>query len=55
MVESVLRAAIEEQALERKASLGMRRSALGEMPVARGFATIVTGIRRSGKLTLLNQ
>ena len=55
MVESVLRAAIEEQALERKASLGMRRSALGEMPVARGFATIVTGIRRSGKSTLLNQ
>lgn len=55
MVESVLRAAIEEQALERKANLGMRRSALGEMPVLERFATIVTGIRRSGKSTLLNQ
>ena len=55
MVESVLRAAIEEQAVERKANLGMRRSALGAMPVQERFATIVTGIRRSGKSTLLNQ
>jgi len=55
MVETVLRAAIAEQAFERKANLGMKRSALGQMPVLEGFATIVTGIRRSGKSTLLNQ
>lgn len=55
MLESVLRAAIEEQALERKSNLGMPRLALDTMPVVEKFATIVTGIRRAGKSTLLNQ
>ena len=39
----------------RKKRLGMKRDALGKVACEDGFATIVTGVRRSGKSTLLNQ
>ena len=47
--------AIDEQAIERAKRLGMERDALPSLPVVKKFATIVTGVRRSGKSTLLDQ
>lgn len=47
--------AIDEQAIERAKRLGMERDALPNLPVVEKFATIVTGVRRSGKSTLLDQ
>ena len=47
--------AIDEQAIERAKRLGMERDALPNLPVVKKFATIVTGVRRSGKSTLLDQ
>ncbi len=47
--------AIDEQAAERKRRLGMPRDALPQLPAVRNFATVVTGVRRSGKSTLLDQ
>lgn len=55
MKQSVLSAVIDEQALERPQRLGMERDLLTEIPVVDGFATIVTGVRRAGKSTVLNQ
>ena len=47
--------AIDEQASERKRRLGMPRDVLPQLPSVRNFATVVTGVRRSGKSTLLDQ
>ena len=47
--------AIDEQAAERKRRLGMPRDVLPQLPSVRDFATVVTGVRRSGKSTLLDQ
>ena len=55
MKQTEIRFAIEEQAAQRDLALGMRRDALAQIPVERDFATILTGVRRSGKSTLLNQ
>ena len=55
MKQTEIRFALEEQAAQRDVSLGMRRDALAQIPVERDFATILTGVRRSGKSTLLNQ
>lgn len=55
MKASEIREAIEIQAQDRKRHLGMPRDVLPEVVCEEGFATIVTGVRRSGKSTLLNQ
>ncbi len=55
MKASEIREAIETQAQERKRHLGMPRDALPKVICEENFATIVTGVRRSGKSTLLNQ
>lgn len=55
MKASEIKSVMEEQAKMRKERLGMRRDALGDVVCEDGFATIVTGVRRSGKSTLLNQ
>ena len=47
--------AIDEQASERKRRLGMPRDVLPQLPYVRNYATVVTGVRRSGKSTLLDQ
>ena len=47
--------AVEEQEKMRHARLGMERDALRDIVCEDGFATIVTGVRRCGKSTLLNQ
>lgn len=47
--------AIDEQSAERKRRLGMPRDVLPQLPSVRNFATVVTGVRRSGKSTLLDQ
>ena len=52
---SSIRQAIDEQAAERATRLGMERDVLPSLPSMQKFATIVTGVRRSGKSTLLNQ
>ena len=55
MKASEIKLVVEEQARLRKAHLGMKRDALCKIVCEDGFATIVTGVRRSGKSTLLNQ
>ena len=55
MTKSEISAAIDAQALERASRKTMRRDALSLLPQERGFATIVTGVRRCGKSTLLEQ
>ena len=55
MKASEIRTIIELQAQDRKQHLGMPRDALQGMVCEEGFATIVTGVRRCGKSTLLNQ
>lgn len=55
MKRSDLEAAINEQRERRESRLGMERSRLLSLPVEPGFATIVTGVRRCGKSTLLDQ
>ena len=55
MKASELREAIVAQTQERARHLGMSRDALPHIVCEEGFATIVTGVRRSGKSTLLNQ
>ena len=47
--------AIDEQAKESSLDLGMVRDDLGLLPSQKRFATIVTGVRRCGKSTLLRQ
>ena len=55
MKASEIRKVVEEQCEERGRHLGMPRDALGNVFCEEGFATIVTGVRRCGKSTLLNQ
>ena len=55
MKASEIRKVVEEQCEERGRHLGMPRDALGDVFCEEGFATIVTGVRRCGKSTLLNQ
>lgn len=55
MKASEIRQVIEDMDKGRGKRLGMSRDALGNVVCEEGFATIVTGVRRSGKSTLLNQ
>jgi len=55
MKSSEIIRAIDEQDLERSQRMGQLRDALTSLPVVDRFATIVTGVRRSGKSTILNQ
>ena len=55
MFKQEIESAIRAQAEEADVLAGMPREALSDLPVARNFATIVTGVRRCGKSTLLVQ
>lgn len=55
MTKTEIAEAIDAQMKERVVGVTLRRDALGILPVERGFATIVTGVRRCGKSTLLEQ
>ena len=55
MTKTEIAYAIDEQAKESLLGLGMMRDALCKLPSQRKFATIVTGVRRCGKSTLLRQ
>ena len=55
MKASELRQIIEDRGNLRANRLGMSRDALANIVCEDGFATIVTGVRRSGKSTLLDQ
>ncbi|MBQ3290638.1 MAG: ATP-binding protein [Kiritimatiellae bacterium] len=55
MTKSEIEAAIDEQAAEIGLDLGMKRDAFHDLPCEKKFATIVTGVRRCGKSTLLGQ
>lgn len=55
MTKSEIEAAIDEQVAEAAIDLGMKRDAFHDLPCVRKFATIVTGVRRCGKSTLLAQ
>ena len=55
MLKQEIEAAIRAQAEEADALTGVLREALPDLPVERNFATIVTGVRRCGKSTLLVQ
>ena len=55
MTKSEIEAAIDEQAAEVGLDLGMRRDAFQDLPCEKKFATILTGVRRCGKSTLLAQ
>ena len=55
MLKEDIRAAISAQAASRATDLGLTRQALARLPQERGFATVVTGVRRCGKSTLLRQ
>ena len=55
MTKSEIETAIDEQAAEAGLDLGMRRDAFHDLPFEKKFATILTGVRRCGKSTLLAQ
>ena len=55
MTKSEIETAIDEQAAEVGLDLGMRRDAFQDLPCEKKFATILTGVRRCGKSTLLAQ
>ena len=55
MTKSEIETAIDEQAAEAGLDLGMRRDAFHDLPCEKKFATILTGVRRCGKSTLLAQ
>ncbi len=55
MTKSEIEYAIDDQARESALDLGMTRDALTTLPSQRRFATIVSGVRRCGKSTLLRQ
>lgn len=55
MTRTEIEYAIDEQAKESLLELGMPRDDLNALPFQKHFATIVTGVRRSGKSTLLRQ
>ena len=55
MLKEEIEAAIRAQDKESSALSGMPREALADLPIERNFATVVTGVRRCGKSTLLVQ
>ncbi len=55
MKASEIKQVVEDQEKMRRDHVGMERDALRGLVCEDGFATIVTGVRRSGKSTLLNQ
>jgi len=55
MKKSALCTVIDEQSADRSQRLGLSRDVLGDIPALEGFATIVTGVRRAGKSTVLDQ
>lgn len=55
MTKNEIAYAIDEQARECVLEVGMERDCLDTLPSQRKFATIVTGVRRCGKSTLLRQ
>ena len=55
MLKSEIENVIESQTASLGDDLGMRRDGLSEIPVQDRFATIITGVRRCGKSTLLRQ
>jgi len=55
MLKNEIAAAIDAQAEEQSKDLGLPREDLKNIPHEAGFATIVTGVRRCGKSTLLSQ
>ncbi len=55
MKASEIKQVVENQQKMRRDYVGMERDALRELVCEDGFAAIVTGVRRSGKSTLLNQ
>ena len=55
MLKSEIEMAIQAQDRESNALVGIPREALANLPIERNFATIVTGVRRCGKSTLLIQ
>ena len=55
MTKSEIEMAIDQQAAESALDLGMTRDAFHDLPCLKKFATIVTGVRRCGKSTLLGQ
>ena len=55
MFKDDISAAIDAQANEKPKDLGLLRRVLPALPHEDGFATIVTGVRRCGKSTLLDQ
>ena len=55
MKSSELKQVIEDRVNLRATRLGMSRDALAGIVYEDGFATIVTGVRRAGKSTLLDQ
>ena len=55
MLKSEIEHTIDAQAAELASDLGMQRDGLENLPVEKRFATIITGVRRCGKSTLLRQ
>jgi len=55
MFKTEIAAAIDAQSAEQPEDLGLLREDLKDIPHEAGFATIVTGVRRCGKSTLLAQ
>lgn len=55
MLKSEIAEVLDLQAQEVGKSLGLTRDALLTLPAVKGFATIITGVRRCGKSTLLRQ
>ncbi len=55
MTKSEIASAIDEQERESALDIGMTRDGLADLPHQRKFATIITGVRRCGKSTLLRQ
>jgi len=55
MLKSEIESAIDSQAADLELELGMFRDGLDDIPIQKKFATVITGVRRCGKSTLLRQ
>lgn len=55
MLKSEIEIALDAQTQDWTSNLGMNRDGLEDIPVQKHFATIITGVRRCGKSTLLRQ
>lgn len=55
MLKSEIEHTIDAQAADLASDLGMQRDGLENLPVEKRLATIITGVRRCGKSTLLRQ